>query len=191
MKLLYLAFLQSLTYNVSTENLNTKPSCTCTLSILLEFRVPYSLLGSVHNALFGKDIRIVCSIYTVFSELGEVQSGRIWENAVIIVDLACSDQRHKLVTRIVKYTEKETQKRGGKVEMNRGTGKAKTEDLILNTTTEHVCAFYLKLIFTGIKEEFFHPGLPFCYCFFVCSTHLLFCFLIFNILQLFSLWGFF
>lgn len=95
MKLFYLAFLQSLTYNMSSENLNTKASCTCTLSILLEFRVPYSLLGCVHNALFGKDIRIVCSIFTVFSELGEVQSGRIWEDAVIIVDLACSDQGHK------------------------------------------------------------------------------------------------
>lgn len=95
MKLLYLSFFQSLTYNVSAENLNTKPSCTCTLSTLLEFRVPYSLLGSVHNALFGKDIQIVCSTYTVFSEPGEVQSGRIWENAVIIVDLACSDQGHK------------------------------------------------------------------------------------------------
>lgn len=95
MKLLYLAFLQSLTYTMSTENLNTKTSCTCTLRILLEFRALYSLLGSLHNALFGKDIQIVCPIYTVFSEFGEVQSGRIWEDAVIIVDLACSDQGHK------------------------------------------------------------------------------------------------
>lgn len=72
-----------------------KASCTCTLRILLEFRALYSLLGSLHNALFGKDIQIVCPIYTVFSEFGEVQSGRIGEDAVIIVDLACSDQGHK------------------------------------------------------------------------------------------------
>jgi len=95
MKLLYLAFLQSLTYTMSTENLNTKTSCTCTLSIPLEFRALYNLLGSLHNALFSRDIWVLCPIYTMFSEFGEVQSGRIWEDAVIIVDLACSDQGHK------------------------------------------------------------------------------------------------
>lgn len=50
---------------------------------------------TLRNALLDKGIQIICPIYSVFPESGEVQSGRICENAVIIVDLACSDQGHK------------------------------------------------------------------------------------------------
>ena len=77
-----------------TENLNTKASCFCAVSILLEFRALHNLFGSLHNALFGKDTEMVCSSYTECSE-SLVKDRMGVSGRLIVIDLACSNQRHK------------------------------------------------------------------------------------------------